>query len=210
MTVVHHALPPARGLQSSPALGSAPLYAAGAAVAGALLLGGWGVTHSMLEGTGPFDADGRTQAEMLDAGDLIALPDADHDGVPDAYQALEDSGHGGGNGVAPDGDGSTTREPEDDASGSGSDFSQGSQTAVGPVGRGDEDMNSGIAPSVPPRGGDSVWRDAPRKAYTIQKGDTLSEISGDIGVPVDTLVKINDIKDPNLIYAGSALLIPQI
>lgn len=43
--------------------------------------------------------------------------------------------------------------------------------------------------------------------YIIESGDTLTEISGETGVPLGTLVETNDIQNPNLIYAGAALLI---
>lgn len=52
--------------------------------------------------------------------------------------------------------------------------------------------------------------DEPRaETYEIEWGDTLSQISVDTGVSVDTLAEANDIANPDLIYAGSALLIPQ-
>lgn len=52
--------------------------------------------------------------------------------------------------------------------------------------------------------------DEPRiETYEIEWGDTLSQISVDTGVSIDTLVEVNDIANPDLIYAGSALLIPQ-
>lgn len=47
-----------------------------------------------------------------------------------------------------------------------------------------------------------------RSIYIIQPGDTLSGISAATGVSVDKLARANDIADVNLIYAGSALVIP--
>lgn len=47
-----------------------------------------------------------------------------------------------------------------------------------------------------------------RNIYIIQPGDTLSGISAATGVSVDKLARANDIADVNLIYAGSALVIP--
>lgn len=41
--------------------------------------------------------------------------------------------------------------------------------------------------------------------YTVQKGDTLSGIAQRSGVSVSELVRINNIKDPNKIYAGSTI-----
>lgn len=41
--------------------------------------------------------------------------------------------------------------------------------------------------------------------YTVKKGDTLSKIAKDYGTSVAKLVSLNDIKNPNLIYAGQKL-----
>ncbi|MFE4834466.1 LysM peptidoglycan-binding domain-containing protein [Arthrobacter sp. NPDC056691] len=48
------------------------------------------------------------------------------------------------------------------------------------------------------------------EVYTIQPGDTLTAISAETDVPVGQLVEANRIQNPNLIYAGSALLIPPV
>jgi len=44
--------------------------------------------------------------------------------------------------------------------------------------------------------------------YHINKGDTLSEISGKVGYSVDSIADENSIENPNLIYEGSSLRIP--
>lgn len=44
--------------------------------------------------------------------------------------------------------------------------------------------------------------------YLIEKGDTLSYISGKVGYSVDELAEYNHIKNVNLIYEGSSLRIP--
>jgi LysM repeat protein len=44
--------------------------------------------------------------------------------------------------------------------------------------------------------------------YTIIKGDTLSKISKETGYSVEQLAKLNNIEDPNKIYAGEKLTIP--
>ena len=49
---------------------------------------------------------------------------------------------------------------------------------------------------------------ASTKTYTVQLGDTLSWIAARFGTTVFQLVKVNNIKDPNLIYAGQNLTIP--
>ena len=43
--------------------------------------------------------------------------------------------------------------------------------------------------------------------YTVQSGDTLSEIAVKYGTTVDNLVKLNNIKNKNLIYVGQVLKI---
>lgn len=59
------------------------------------------------------------------------------------------------------------------------------------------------------------WKGAPGDpsatyVYVIHRGDTLSAISGETGVPVGLLVEVNKIQDPNFIYAGASLLIPPV
>ena len=43
--------------------------------------------------------------------------------------------------------------------------------------------------------------------YTVKAGDTLSEIAEKFGTTVSTLVGLNDISNPNLIYPGQKLII---
>lgn len=45
-------------------------------------------------------------------------------------------------------------------------------------------------------------------SYLVQKGDTLLSISGRLGVAVSELVAVNNLKDPDLVREGQALLIP--
>lgn len=51
---------------------------------------------------------------------------------------------------------------------------------------------------------------ASTSTYIISRGETLAKISAATGVSVDRLVAANDIVNPNLIYAGSALQIPAV
>ncbi len=44
--------------------------------------------------------------------------------------------------------------------------------------------------------------------YTIQKGDTLSGLAKRYNTTVNALVILNGISDPDKIYAGETLLIP--
>lgn len=46
------------------------------------------------------------------------------------------------------------------------------------------------------------------KKYTVQSGDTLSEIAAYYGTTVSVLVQMNGIANPDLIYAGQVLAIP--
>src|SRR5690606_24658011 len=43
--------------------------------------------------------------------------------------------------------------------------------------------------------------------YTVKKGDTLSHIAKRFGTTVNELVRLNNIKNPNLIYVGQKLKI---
>ncbi len=44
--------------------------------------------------------------------------------------------------------------------------------------------------------------------YTVRRGDTLWAIAGRFGTTVDTLVRLNHIPNPNLIYVGQVLRLP--
>ncbi|REJ12310.1 MAG: hypothetical protein C6W58_16910 [Bacillaceae bacterium] len=46
------------------------------------------------------------------------------------------------------------------------------------------------------------------QVYTVKKGDTLSEIAQKYGMTVNELVKLNNIKNPNLIITGQVLKVP--
>ncbi len=46
--------------------------------------------------------------------------------------------------------------------------------------------------------------------YTIQKGDTLGGLASKYNTDVATLAKTNNIADPNKIYAGSSLKVPDV
>lgn len=45
--------------------------------------------------------------------------------------------------------------------------------------------------------------------HIVKPTDTLSGISGKYGISVDRLVEVNHIKNPNLIYDDSAIIIPK-
>ncbi|MDO4548475.1 MAG: LysM peptidoglycan-binding domain-containing protein [Clostridia bacterium] len=46
------------------------------------------------------------------------------------------------------------------------------------------------------------------RSYTIRRGDTLSGIAQQYGTTVNELIRLNDISNPDLIYAGDTILIP--
>ncbi len=48
----------------------------------------------------------------------------------------------------------------------------------------------------------------PTGTYTVKKGDTLSKIAKEYGTSVNVLVKLNGIKDANLIRVGQVLVLP--
>ncbi|MBM7581883.1 LysM repeat protein [Caldicoprobacter guelmensis] len=57
----------------------------------------------------------------------------------------------------------------------------------------------GVEPPKPPPGG---------KVYIVQPGDTLYSIAEKFNVPLDALIRLNNIPRPDLIYPGQRLLIP--
>ncbi|MBC7327513.1 LysM peptidoglycan-binding domain-containing protein [bacterium] len=48
------------------------------------------------------------------------------------------------------------------------------------------------------------------KVHTIQKGEYLLKIARAYGVPLETIVSVNNIQDPNLVREGEKLLIPNV
>lgn len=55
---------------------------------------------------------------------------------------------------------------------------------------------------------ENVEKKASITIYTIQKGDTLWELAKKYKTTVDTLVKLNNIEDPDTIYVGDKIMIP--
>ena len=52
--------------------------------------------------------------------------------------------------------------------------------------------------------------DSSHKLYIVQWGDTLTAISQEYGVTIESIVRLNNIENPNLIYVGEILRIPTI
>ena len=73
----------------------------------------------------------------------------------------------------------------------------------GTVADGDDGAEGAVNDSTQPG-----WATGRGGVYQVVRGDTLAKISSTTGISVDRLVAYNDIIDPNLIYAGSALEIP--
>ena len=46
--------------------------------------------------------------------------------------------------------------------------------------------------------------------YNVQRGDTLTWIAEEYGVTIESIVQLNNIQNPNLIYVGEVLRIPSI
>lgn len=61
-----------------------------------------------------------------------------------------------------------------------------------------------------PSGNTNTIRDTSHILYIVKSGDTLSQISLTYNVSINTLVSINNIQNPNLIYVGEILRIPVI
>lgn len=66
--------------------------------------------------------------------------------------------------------------------------------------------SSGNSETIPNNSGNNV--ETKYMTIRIKRGDTLSEIAKEYGTSVEYLVKINNIKNPNLIYAGNKLKVP--
>lgn len=51
-----------------------------------------------------------------------------------------------------------------------------------------------------------VYSDGPgERLYIVKKGDTLQKISRSVGVPMDDIIRLNGLKDKNIIYPGQSL-----
>ncbi|MFJ6138883.1 LysM peptidoglycan-binding domain-containing protein [Kitasatospora sp. NPDC092286] len=143
----------------------------------------------MVGGAALFAGWGLTQLATSDGGFIQALQGnhapVEAPGTPDEKNA------GGGSAQQPN-EGGTGKHDE-----------RGASQDPAP-GRGDEDKPNGS-------GAPAEEKPAPKaKPYTIEPGDTLTAISGTTGVPVGILVESNKIQNPDLIYAGASLLIPQV
>ena len=55
-----------------------------------------------------------------------------------------------------------------------------------------------------------VKHDAGHRLYTVRRGDTLTWISREYNVSIESIVELNNIPNPNLIYVGQELRIPVV
>lgn len=178
--------------------GTGPLLTMGVLAGGALCFTAFGVSqafgdkdepHATAESSPPTarGGDDKDNEDDKDNSVTVTLPDLDNNGIPDE---LETPGS------------KTTTRPQDEDESGGEDHT-GTDDATD---NGNDDNDRHIGKD------DSQHADEPKRekseGYVIKRGDTLSEISLRTGISVDHLADVNHIKDPNLIYAGSSLIIP--
>jgi LysM repeat protein len=78
------------------------------------------------------------------------------------------------------------------------------QTLIIPVGETSESpMSDPAVPAAPQSASTSGGG-----TYVIQPGDTLLRIAARFGVTVNSIIQVNNLANPNLIYAGQTLIIP--
>lgn len=70
------------------------------------------------------------------------------------------------------------------------------------------DDTSTIPPINPPDDGGNEPTPEKTKKITIKWGDTLSQLAVEYNTTVSELVRLNNIANPNLIYAGNTLIVP--
>ena len=62
---------------------------------------------------------------------------------------------------------------------------------------------------VPVLGSNEI-NDTSHRLYIVKRGNTLTQISLEYGVSIESIVRLNNIANPNLIYVGEILRIPTI
>lgn len=78
---------------------------------------------------------------------------------------------------------------------------QQNETAIHQLAQQVAELLAKLEPTEPPPGGE--------QSYTVVQGDTLAEIAGRFGVSVDLLAERNSINDPDRIFPGQVLIIPE-
>ncbi len=66
-----------------------------------------------------------------------------------------------------------------------------------------------VTPTVAPAKPSVAASSAAQQQYVVQEGDTLSSIAGRFGVSEAALQRANDLADPNAIYVGQELTVPE-
>lgn len=161
--------------------GNGPVLAAGIMAGSAILAGAWGV------------------AQMATNPDVLSNLTVN---AAQAEPGAANAGGGGGGGDAVPVPGSTA-DPSADPSTAITLPDEDGDAVADPL---EEPVNGGPVGGTSDTDGNSPA--SRTTTYVIEEGDTLSAISGATGVPLDKLVEANSIQNPNLIYAGAALLIP--
>lgn len=168
----------------------------------AMIMGGLAIPAILAGGINAID-------KMSSEDDVVA---GDQQPTPTPSTGLsEDSTSGTGT----DGGTDATTEPSDDAT-------DDADTTT------NDDVDGTASPSDaahndPDRGSDPTSEDTPSSSadpsetsdrptedvvHIIEPGDTLTDISATYGVSLERIVAENLIADPNVIYAGAALVIP--
>lgn len=185
MTQTNGTDPSQSGRSSGPVgFGSGPVFAAGAMLGGAVLAAGWGVAQIAGHEEGVAQALGSSAFQETQE-DLAEQRERELDEREEALDQREEDLWNQATGPGDEGS---------DADGGSGDSGRGDEDGSGEDGTGTDPEDPGDAATT----------------YIIEYGDTLAEISGETGVPLDTLVEANDIQDPNLIYAGASLVIPPV
>lgn len=163
--------------------GTGPVVAAGAMFAGGVIAAGVGLGNL---------AFGASEAQEK-AGGGVSVESPDNSGKEDQ------GGRDSGSGAAPEDGEVTVTLPDEDGNGVADALEEDSPQTGSDSGSEDKSSGPGTVPAEPK---------PETKVYIIERGDTLTEISADTGVSLGRLVETNNIANPNLIYAGAALLIP--
>jgi LysM repeat protein len=118
---------------------------------------------------------------------------------------VDGTGHGGtvaGGGSATDGVGGAEDGAGEGGATDGKGKDAGKDAGSGDGGAGDGSIDTGVS-QAPCATGTGM------RVHDVAPGETLSDISRRYGVSVDDIAAANGIRNPNLIYAGSSLVIPE-
>lgn len=199
--------------------GTGPLLATGVMAAAVVVLGGVGAAAMVFDDEPKTEVVEQTGQDQGTSNDEAAGQDEQYSGA-DATDGAEDpEGSDEADGADPSDSEPATEENSD--------------TEPEAHSPGDADAHTSVEPAVPEMAGPGISHhvaDSPVDAlppgrteviapgrhvavhgavYEIRWGDTLSEIAMGTGYSTDYLAAVNAIKDPDLIYTGDTLYIPQ-